>query len=59
MIAIRQYTYFPVFFHFCSITSFAQNPKDPTLKPERSRELFHDYVDAEQKKGITVRWQRG
>ena len=52
MIAIRQYTYFLFFFIFASITSFAQNPKDPTLKPERSRELFHDYVDAEQKKAL-------
>ena len=52
MIAIRQYTYFLFFFFFASITSFAQNPKDPTLKPERSRELFHDYVDAEQKKAL-------
>src|SRR6186997_2966381 len=52
MIAIRQYTYILVFFFFASITSFAQNPKDPTLKPERSRELFHDYVDSEQKKAL-------
>jgi len=52
MIAIRQYTYFLFFFFFASITSFAQNPRDPTLKPERSRELFHDYVDAEQKKAL-------
>ena len=52
MISIRQYTYFLFFFFFASITSFAQNPKDPTLKPERSRELFHDYVDAEQKKAL-------
>jgi len=52
MIAIRQYTYFLFFFFFASITSLAQNPRDPTLKPERSRELFHDYVDAEQKKAL-------
>ena len=52
MIAIRQYTYILFLFLFASITSFAQNPKDPTLKPERSRELFHDYVDAEQKKAL-------
>ena len=52
MIAIRQYTYILFFFFFASITSFAQNPKDPTLKPERSRELFHDYVDTEQKKAL-------
>ena len=44
MIAIRQYTYFLSFFLFASVTSFAQ--KDQTLKPERTRELFHDYVDA-------------
>ena len=52
MIAIRQYTYFLFFFVFATLTSFAQNPKDPTLKPDRSRELFHDYVDAEQKKAL-------
>src|SRR5213075_1093949 len=52
MIAIRQYTYFLFFFLFAAFTSFAQNPKDPALKPERSRELFHDYVDAEQKKAL-------
>ena len=34
------------------MSSFGQNPRDPTLKPERSRELFHDYVDAEQKKAL-------
>jgi len=52
MIAIRQYTYFLFFFVFATFTSFAQNPKDPTLKPDRSRELFHDYVDTEQKKAL-------
>src|SRR4030095_9455093 len=52
MIAIRQYTYFLFFSLFASFTSFAQNPKDHTLKPERNRELFHDYVDAEQKKAL-------
>src|SRR4030095_5160307 len=52
MIAIRQYTYFLFFFLLTPFTSFAQNPKDPTLKPERSRELFHDYVDTEQKKAL-------
>ena len=52
MIPIRQYTYFLFFFVFASFASFAQNPKDPTLKPDRSRELFHDYVDAEQKKAL-------
>jgi hypothetical protein len=50
MIAIRQYTSFFSFFLLAAVTSFAQ--KDPTLKPERSRELFHDYVDAEQKKAL-------
>jgi len=52
MIAIRQYLYFLPLFVSISLASFAQNPKDPTLKPERSRELFHDYVDAEQKKAL-------
>ncbi|HEU5164936.1 MAG TPA: hypothetical protein VFU29_05320 [Chitinophagaceae bacterium] len=52
MIAIRQYIYCLSFFLFVSFISFGQNPKDPTLKPERSRELFHDYVDAEQKKAL-------
>ena len=50
MIAIRQYTYFLCFFLFAGATSFAQ--KDPTLKPERSRELFHGYVDIEQRKAL-------
>jgi hypothetical protein len=35
-----------------AFSSFAQSPKDPTLKPDRSRELFHDYVDTEQKKAL-------
>jgi hypothetical protein len=52
MIAIRQYTYFLFFFLFAAVSSFAQSPKDPTLKPDRSRELFHDYVDTEQKKAL-------
>ena len=52
MIAIRQYIYILFFFLLASFVSFGQNPKDPTLKPERSRELFHDYVDAEQKKAL-------
>src|SRR6476469_2942148 len=52
MISIRQYTYFLFFFFFSSIASFDQNTKDPTLKPERSRELFHNYVDAKQKKAL-------
>ncbi len=52
MIAIRQSTYPFLFLLFLAVTSFAQNPRDPTLKPERSRELFHDYVDAEQKKAL-------
>ena len=52
MIAIRQYTYILFFFLLASFVSFGQNPKDPTLKPDRSRELFHDYVDAEQKKAL-------
>ena len=52
MIAIRQYTYTLFFFLLAPFVSFGQNPRDPTLKPERSRELFHDYVDAEQKKAL-------
>jgi hypothetical protein len=49
MITIRQYTFIlPVL--LLALTVSAQ--KDPTLKPERSRELFHDYVDAEQKKAL-------
>ena len=52
MIAIRQYTYLLLLFLFAASVSVAQNPKDPTLKPDRSRELFHDYVDTEQKKAL-------
>src|SRR6188768_3768688 len=52
MIPVRQYTYILIFFVFASFVSFGQNPKDPTLKPDRNRELFHDYVDAEQKKAL-------
>ena len=52
MIAIRQYTYILFFFLLASFVSFGQNPKDPTLKPDRNRELFHGYVDAEQKKAL-------
>src|SRR5687768_3480881 len=52
MIAIRQYAYFLFLFLFAAINSFAQAPKDPTLKPDRNRELFHDYVDSEQKKAL-------
>ena len=51
MIAIRQYLYLISLLFFATV-SFCQNPKDPTLKPERSRELFHDYVDTEQKKAL-------
>ena len=50
MIAIRQYTYFLTLFLLATFTSFAQ--KDPTLKPERTRDLFHGYVDIEQKKAL-------
>ena len=50
MIAIRQYFYCLSLFLFTGLVSVAQ--KDPTLRPERSRELFHDYVDAEQKKAL-------
>ena len=52
MIAIRQNIYILSFLLFASVVSFGQNPKDPTLKPDRSRELFHAYVDAEQKKTL-------
>lgn len=52
MIAIRQHTYILFFSLFASFVTFGQNPKDPTLKPDRSRELFHDYVDTEQKKAL-------
>ena len=52
MIAIRQNTYILIFFLVASFVTFGQNPKDPTLKPDRSRELFHDYVDTEQKKAL-------
>ena len=52
MIAIRQHTYILFFFLLVSFVSFGQNPKDPTLKPDRNRELFHDYVDTEQKKAL-------
>jgi len=33
-------------------SSFAQGPKDPTLKPAQNRELFHDFVDKEQQKAL-------
>lgn len=49
MIAIRKYTVFLLVF-LIAVSAIAQ--RDPTLKPERSRELFHDYVDAEQKKAL-------
>jgi len=52
MIAIRQYAYFLSFILFAAVNSFAQSPKDPTLKPDRTRELFHSYVDSEQKKAL-------
>ena len=48
MIPIRQTIFFLSLFLFSAFTSLAQ--RDPTLKPDRSRELFHDYVDIEQKK---------
>jgi len=51
MIAIRQYSILLCVL-FASLVSFAQNPRDPSLKPDRNRELFHDYVDAEQKKAL-------
>jgi hypothetical protein len=51
MIAVRQYLFLLPLLFFAS-ASFSQNPRDPSLKPERSRELFHDYVDAEQKKAL-------
>ena len=54
MIAIRQNTYILFLSMFASFVTFGQNPKDPTLKPERSRELFHDYVDIEQKKALQI-----
>jgi hypothetical protein len=52
MIAIRQYSILLCVL-ITSLTSLAQNPRDPNLKPERNRELFHDYVDAEQKKALS------
>jgi hypothetical protein len=52
MIAKRQYSILPCFFLLASLISFAQNPRDPNLKPNRNRELFHDYVDTEQKKAL-------
>lgn len=45
MIAIRQYILL-ISLIFPGLISFSQ--KDPNLKPERSRELFHGYVDKEQ-----------
>jgi len=51
MIAKRQYSIL-LGALFASMISFAQNPRDPSLKPDRNRELFHDYVDAEQKKAL-------
>jgi hypothetical protein len=55
MIATRQYAYFLLIFLSAVFPSLAQtsfSQKDPTLKPEFSRALFHDYVDAEQKKAL-------
>ena len=45
MISIRQYLLLISLIFSCLI-SFSQ--KDPNLKPDRSRELFHGYVDKEQ-----------
>lgn len=45
MIAIRQN---PLLFLFLFLPGFAFGQKDPKLKPDRSRELFHGYVDREQ-----------
>jgi hypothetical protein len=45
MIAIKQYLLLISLIFPCLI-SFSQ--KDPNLKPDRSRELFHGYVDKEQ-----------
>ena len=53
MIAIRQYSILLFALLFTSLVSLAQNPRDPNLKPNRNRELFHDYVDSEQKKALT------
>lgn len=50
MIASRRYIYILSLFLFSAFTSPAQ--VDPDLKPDRSRELFHDYIDAEQKKAL-------
>src|SRR6185503_12173591 len=53
MIAIRQYSILLCVFLFAWLISFGQNPRDPNLKPDRGRELFHDYVDTEQKKALS------
>jgi len=45
MIAIKQYLLL-ISLIFPGLISFSQ--KDPTLKPDRSRELFHGYIDKEQ-----------
>jgi len=50
MIYKKQYLLILSFSLFSLIPARAQ--KDPSLKPDRSRELFHDYVDAEQKKAL-------
>jgi hypothetical protein len=50
MTAIRRYLYILIFFIFSAFNLLAQ--KDPTLKPDHNRALFHDYVDAEQKKAL-------
>jgi hypothetical protein len=46
MIAKKQYFLFVPLSLVLAITSFAQ--RDPLLKPDARRELFHDYVDKEQ-----------
>lgn len=49
MIAIKQYLLL-FFLIFPGLISFSQ--KDPTLKPDRSRELFHGYIDKEQQTAL-------
>ena len=49
MIAIKQYLLL-IFLIFPGLISFSQ--KDPTLKPDRSRELFHGYIDKEQQTAL-------
>jgi hypothetical protein len=50
MISFRPYFIFLLFIATAALPAWGQ--KDPDLKPVFAREIFHDYVDAEQKKAL-------